>query len=98
YRSLRTALTMWPSRTIVIESWGSEAETEQLKSSKSPQAVLVTSARAAEGKSTTAANLAATLAETGKRVLVLDADFRHPSMHTMFDVSARAGLAEPLAP
>ena len=59
--------------------------------------MLVTSARAGEGKTTTAANLAATLAETGKRVLVIDADFRNPSMHRMFDVSSGAGLANLLA-
>ena len=60
--------------------------------------MLVTSARAGEGKSTTAANLAATLAETGKRVLVVDADFRNPSMQRLFHVPAGAGLAELLAP
>ena len=98
FRSLRTALTMWPSRAIAIETWGQEPDPEPVRSSKSPKVVLVTSARAGEGKTTTAANLAATLAETGKRVLVIDADFRNPCMHRMFDVSAGAGLANLLGP
>jgi capsular exopolysaccharide synthesis family protein len=97
YRSLRTALTMWPSRTILIEAWGADPEPETVRSSKSPRVVLVTSARPGEGKTTTAANLAATLAETGKRVLVMDADFQNPSLHRIFDVSGGAGLANLLA-
>ena len=97
FRSLRTALTMWPSRAIPVDTWGQGPDAEPVRSTKSPAVVLVTSARAGEGKTTTAANLAATLAETGKRVLAIDADFRNPSMHRMFDVSSGAGLANLLA-
>lgn len=100
YRSLRTALTMLPSRVVAVDTWGPApvAPPAPARTAKGPQVVLVTSARAGEGKSTTAANLAATLAESGKRVLVVDADFRNPSMHRLFDVSAGAGLADLLAP
>ena len=50
------------------------------------QVVLVTSAGENEGKSTVAANLALTLSAKGKRVLLLDCDFRKPSMHKIFEV------------
>jgi non-specific protein-tyrosine kinase len=54
--------------------------------------VLVTSATPQEGKSTTAANLAITMAFAGKRVILVDADLRRPSLHRTFDVSNQIGL------
>lgn len=56
--------------------------------------ILVTSAHAGEGKSTSIANLAASFAETGQRVLVLDADLRSPALHTHFDVPQGAGISD----
>jgi non-specific protein-tyrosine kinase len=44
----------------------------------------VTSPAAGEGKSTTVANLAVALAESGRKVIVIDADLRRPSLHTLF--------------
>src|SRR5437879_2440336 len=57
------------------------------------QTVGVTSAAAGEGKSTTVANLAIALAEGGRRVIVIDADLRRPSLHTLFGVDRQEGLA-----
>ena len=56
--------------------------------------VLVSSARVAEGKSTSTANLAASFAETGKQVLVIDADLRSPDVHEKLDVPQGAGVSD----
>lgn len=55
--------------------------------------VMVTSALAGEGKSTIAANLASFLAMAGKRVLLVDADLRHPVLDQHFQLDNRQGLS-----
>jgi polysaccharide biosynthesis transport protein len=55
--------------------------------------VMVVSAGVGEGKSTTAANLAVVLAETGKDVLLVSADLRRPRVHQFFGLSNKSGLA-----
>ena len=52
------------------------------------QTVLVTSATRGEGKSTTSSNLAVALAQRGNRVLLIDADMRRPSQHSIFPTEA----------
>lgn len=56
------------------------------------KALLITSTDPGEGKSTTLANLAVTMAQAGNRVLVVDCDLRRPSQHRIFGVSNAAGL------
>jgi capsular exopolysaccharide synthesis family protein len=56
------------------------------------QTVVVTSAGVGEGKSTTLANLAVVSAQAGRKVIVVDADLRRPSLHEVFGVENRAGL------
>jgi Mrp family chromosome partitioning ATPase len=51
-----------------------------------PFVIMVTSAAPGEGKSTTTANLATVFAESGSSVLVVNCDFRRPSIHTLFGV------------
>jgi len=58
--------------------------------------ILITSAGLHEGKSFTVANLAVSLAQAGKSVLVLDADLRNPTQHTLFGVENGQGLANAL--
>jgi polysaccharide biosynthesis transport protein len=54
--------------------------------------ITVTSGGAGEGKSTTLCNLATVCAQGGYSVLLIDADLRRPSMHTLFEVSNATGL------
>jgi len=55
--------------------------------------IMVTSALPGEGKSTIAANLALSLATSGKRVLLVDANLRDPALHEYFQLDNFDGLA-----
>ena len=59
--------------------------------------LMVTSARAGEGKSTMVCNLAITLALAGKKVVVVDGDIRRPRVHEYFGLPNEAGLSDVLA-
>jgi len=56
------------------------------------QTLLATSTAPDEGKSTTIANLAVTMAQAEQRVILVDCDLRRPSLHTLFDLSNETGL------
>ena len=56
------------------------------------ESLVVTSAAPGEGKSTTLANLAVTMAQGEHRTILVDADLRHPSLHEIFGVSNERGL------
>lgn len=81
YRALRSSLT--------LTSRDSEG-----RAPRAPQVILVASARAAEGKTATVVNLAACFADIGKRVLVLDCDFRGPDAEQYLGVTPGAGLSD----
>jgi capsular exopolysaccharide synthesis family protein len=59
-----------------------------------PRTILVTSAIPNEGKSTVSANLAVTLALSGARVLLIDADLRCGTLHQLFGLATEPGLSE----
>lgn len=60
---------------------------------KSLQSLVVTSSGPSEGKSTTSANLASVFAQTGQKVLLVDADLRKPIVAKTFDLPNDTGLS-----
>jgi capsular exopolysaccharide synthesis family protein len=59
--------------------------------------ILVTSALPGEGKSLTSANLARSIARSGRSVILVDADMRRPVQNTLFGTDEPIGLADVLA-
>lgn len=55
--------------------------------------ILITSSTPSEGKSTVSSNLALTMAEASKKVLLIDCDLRRPSIHKKFNISNEKGLS-----
>lgn len=64
---------------------------------KAPRVLAVTSSIQGEGKSEVAANLAATMAQAGRRVLLVDADLRAPSQQQLWQLDPKAGLSHILS-
>lgn len=61
-----------------------------------PKSVMVTSAVPGEGKTTTAVNLAVTMADRGMRVLIVDTDLRRPQVHRVLRMERGPGLSDVL--
>jgi tyrosine-protein kinase Etk/Wzc len=61
---------------------------------RSLRTIVVTSPGPSEGKSTVAVNLASVLAQHGRRILLVDADLRHPVLHTVFRRGKKPGLSD----
>lgn len=58
-----------------------------------PRSIVVTSTRPGEGKSMVACNMAVGLAQSGQRVLLIDADMRKPKTHEIFEIQQEPGLS-----
>ena len=61
---------------------------------KHKKVLLVTSTEAGEGKSTISSNLALSLSQDNKKVIIIDGDLRKPSVHKQFRISGSVGLTD----
>jgi len=82
-------------RSPVAEAFRSLRTNLEYSSVDNPaRTILVTSSGESEGKSTVAANLAIVQAQSGKNVIIIDADMRRPKVHVQFNKSNRRGLSD----
>lgn len=78
--------------TFISESYRMLQSNLEFASDKALKVIAIASSVPNEGKSTTCANLAAVMAQSGHKVLIVDADFRHPSQHLIWQISNEEGL------
>ena len=88
-------ITLHHSRGRIAEAFRS-VRTSLFFSSRGNElkVIQVTSPVPGDGKSTMSANLAVAMAQSGRRVLVIDADFRRPRQHKLFGIEAKLGMAQ----
>jgi len=85
-------------QSVVSEAYRALRTSILLSTSKHPpQVILITSGQPREGKTTTALNLAITLAQRGDRVVLIDSDLRRPRVHRAFQMTNQVGLSSYLA-
>ncbi|MEM7555061.1 MAG: polysaccharide biosynthesis tyrosine autokinase [Cyanobacteria bacterium P01_A01_bin.84] len=81
-------------RSVIHEAYQMlQANLKFVSLDKKVRKVVITSSVSGEGKTEVAANLAATIAQTGKRVLLVDADMRQPSQHHIWGLINSTGLS-----
>jgi non-specific protein-tyrosine kinase len=86
-------VTLTSPRSPVSEAYRTLRTNLEFSSLDEPlKTMVVTSPGPEEGKSTTLANLAVTLAHAEKRVILVDCDLRRPSQHEIFGLSNDVGL------
>jgi Mrp family chromosome partitioning ATPase/capsular polysaccharide biosynthesis protein len=87
-----------PSQALNLDAYRSLEANLSFASLEGPlRTLVVTSALASEGKSTVAANLAVSMARTGKNTVLVDANLRHPALQTLFQmVGDKPGLSDAL--
>ncbi len=93
----RALVMLRGERSLAAEAFRSLGAAVLLNARDHPLRMLVvTSAGPGEGKTFVASNLAITLAQSGSRVLLVDADLRRPAIHRLFGLSNAVGLVDML--
>ncbi len=94
----RELITVEDLKSTVTEAYRSLRTNIQLADLENKnKCFLITSSGPGEGKSTTAANIAITLAYADMPTILIDADFRKPVIHTLFDLEQEPGITNYLA-
>lgn len=86
-------LTFNNPQSAIAEACRSLRTTLLFSTDGDPKVLLITSPMPNEGKTTTAVNLASAFVQAGKKVLLIDADLRKPSLHTRLKLNNKIGLA-----
>jgi capsular exopolysaccharide synthesis family protein len=93
-RGLPQVIVETTPRSIIHEAFGMlQANLKFISLDKKVRTIAIASSSPEEGKSEVAANLAALMAQTGLRVLLVDADLRRPSQHHLWNLINSTGLS-----
>lgn len=88
-----TLVTITDPRSPAAEAYRSLRTNLSFYSLDKPiRSLVVTSPASGEGKSAAVANLAVTMAQSGKRTILIDCDLRRPTQHELFGLPAEPGL------
>lgn len=96
-RWISSLITRELSRSPVSESYRMlQTNLKFISSDNEPKAIVITSSIAQEGKSELAANLAISMAQIGRKVLLVDANLRQPIQHRVWNIPNTYGLSNVL--
>ncbi len=96
-RMVSRLITHFAPKSPISEAYRTfRTNIQYTKLDREQKALLVTSPGPGEGKSTSVANLAITMAQMGSKVLLIDSDLRRPILHSIFNIDRRVGLSNVL--